>query len=77
LSKKDVDSLSKLADNQIVTCHNKTIERQNWIKFKAKIIARFGTVREAARQLDCHYNSIRFACAGRCPRIANALRKLL
>jgi hypothetical protein len=77
LSKKDVDSVSKLADNQIVSCHNKTIERNRWIKSKAKLIARFGTIEEAARQLDCHYNSIRYAVAGRCPGVYLKLKKWL
>lgn len=77
MSKKDVDSVSKLADNHIVTCHNKTIERQRWIKSKAKLIARFGTIREAARRLGCHYNSIRYAVAGRCPRVFAKLKDVL
>lgn len=57
--------------------HNGAIEKQRWQRVKAKIIARFGTIRAAASVIHCHPNAIRYANAGRCPRVAERLKKAL
>ena len=33
---------------------------QNWLDVKAKIIARFGTVKACAALVPCHVNSLRY-----------------
>jgi hypothetical protein len=60
-----------------VTVHNGTIEKQKWVKVKARIIARFGTVRQAASIVQCHPNALRYTVSGRCPRVAKRLQKAL
>jgi hypothetical protein len=58
-----------------VICHNETREKQNWIKVKAKVISRFGTVKAAASQIGCHPNAIRYAAANKCPKVKAKLQQ--
>lgn len=44
-----------------MTSHNKNNKDQDWRAVKAKLIARFGTIRAVAKKLGCHHNSVRYS----------------
>jgi hypothetical protein len=58
-----------------VTIHNATIRHPNWHEVKGKVIARFKTVKAAARMIGCHPNSIRNAAEGRSPNVWKKLSR--
>lgn len=65
------------SDIHVVISHNEPTFALNYRKFKGKIIAHFGTARAAARTVGCHYNSIRLAGLGRCPKVLKRLEPYL
>lgn len=60
-----------------MTSHNKTSEKELWQAVKAKLIARFGTVKKAAAIVKCHPNALRYTASGKCPRVAKRLDEKL
>jgi hypothetical protein len=60
----------------VVTSHNDN-RRQTWVNVKVELIRRYGTIRNAASELGCHYNSPRLAAFGKAPRVAELLKRRL
>jgi hypothetical protein len=52
-------------------------EGTEWRRAKARIITTHGTIRSLAQHLGCHYNSIRLAFGGRCPRLLPRIEEAL
>jgi hypothetical protein len=47
------------------------------VNVKVELIRRYGTIRNAASELGCHYNSPRLAAFGKAPRVAELLKRRL
>jgi hypothetical protein len=59
----------------IVTSHYAVSEKDRWVAVKVKLIGRYKTLLNAARDLNCHVSSLRLAVSGLCPDVEARMRK--